>query len=342
MANINSFDAVGPAYRRMVDLLFKPFRFEHWLAFGLLCFVEMCSGLGMQSSCNGNIPSLPVGDSSGSGNEEAIYQDAIYLPAGGEVHQASTSKDIAEAKRWLREHRTVVVTVGILLAVLIVGLTVLFHYLGSRAVFAYVDGATTGRAEVSRPWREHAPLASSFFRWRLGWTVLVLVLVLLLIVPVAVWAYQRAKVDNFPSGEELLSMWQLWTWVALLIVFSTAVAVIDMCFHDFVAPLQFLHKTSAGPAIALTRQIITGHPGQFILYIIVKVLLAIAMGIIAAMAGLLTCCLGFLLMAIPVIGQAVLQPLWLFHRLFSLYFLQQLGHDLFAAAPKPQGVPPPL
>ena len=48
----------------------------------------------------------------------------------------------------------------------------------------------------------------------------------------------------------------------------------------------------------------------------------------ALLAGCLTCCCAFL----PVLCQAVLQPLYFFERAWSLFLLRQLGVDVFTPA----------
>jgi hypothetical protein len=69
-----------------------------------------------------------------------------------------------------------------------------------------------------------------------------------------------------------------------------------------------------------------GHPGAFVLYLILKLVLVIATGVVIAVLGCLTCCVGFL----PIVMQVVFQPLFYLERSFSVCLLRQLGHDAAA------------
>jgi hypothetical protein len=64
------------------------------------------------------------------------------------------------------------------------------------------------------------------------------------------------------------------------------------------------------------------------------------------MFGFLTCCCGFLLLAIPYINAVVLLPVLTLLRLYNLEFVRQLGpdFDLLTQEPPPPPTPeaPPL
>jgi hypothetical protein len=55
--------------------------------------------------------------------------------------------------------------------------------------------------------------------------------------------------------------------------------------------------------------------------------------IVVVFAGLITCCIGWLLLVIPYIGTVVTLPVWYTFRAFSLEFLGQFGpeYELFPA-----------
>ena len=69
------------------------------------------------------------------------------------------------------------------------------------------------------------------------------------------------------------------------------------------------------------------HPFHFLIFgLFVFVLL---IGFVAAiiLAGLMTCCIGFILFVIPYIGTVVTLPVWYTLRAFSLEYLAQFGDD---------------
>jgi len=58
-----------------------------------------------------------------------------------------------------------------------------------------------------------------------------------------------------------------------------------------------------------------------------KLLLGFAAGILLFLGGILTCCIGCILMILPFIGSVVTLPVTVFFRTYSLYFLKQFGSD---------------
>jgi hypothetical protein len=363
MNPVNAFDAITPAWQRMKQMLFGPFNFERWIALGLLCFLQTCAGMGAQSSCNGGAFNIPS-NLSGLGNHTGGDKDdqSRFSPPGRftePVMYASLASDLpfedpdtllerlgekngpgeelAEVEHWVKKNVSLVVGLGAVLIVLVLGLTILFQWLGARAAFAYIENLVTGRAEVEGPWKRHAALADSYWRWRLGYIVIVWVVMLALLVPMAVLVYRGLQAPGHDAWIRLFYSGPLWLLMGVLVLAGLTSALIDLGMFDVALPIQYLRRTSAGPAMAEAWQLIRGRIGAFLLYLVLKVLLALAIAIATVVFGFLTCCCGFLLMLVPVIGQAVLQPIWILHRSITLYFLQQFGptYDVFASPPPP-------
>ena len=97
-----------------------------------------------------------------------------------------------------------------------------------------------------------------------------------------------------------------------------------VALRDFVAPLQLAGGLPCGAAARVLESLVLQHPGAFVLYLLLKLLLVVVAGLVIAVGGCLTCCLGFL----PVVMQVVFQPLFFFERAFSLCLLRQMGHDV--------------
>ena len=78
-------------------------------------------------------------------------------------------------------------------------------------------------------------------------------------------------------------------------------------------------------------EILAGNLGTIILYFLMKIMLAIAVGIIAVISTCLTCCLA----AIPYLGTVILLPLYVFTRCYPVCFLAQLGPNWQFFPPDP-------
>ena len=80
------------------------------------------------------------------------------------------------------------------------------------------------------------------------------------------------------------------------------------------------------------------------LYGLFVLLLSVIVGAAVAAAGLATCCVGFLFLALPYVGQVILLPVYVTFRGLGPEFLAQFGpdYDVFAVAvPQGGGAVPP-
>lgn len=351
----NPFDAIDPAMSHTKKALFGPWSFERWITLGMLCFLQTCAGIGL-GDCSGGNFNLPFNafEKLGSKGEESALrhspsQGALYAaleePAAEAPDDADaiaddatpeqaadvgieppsfSAGDLDSALGFMRANAALIWTLGGILLVLVIGLTVLFQWLGARAVFAYIDNLATFRAEVERPWREQAPLAESYFRWRLGIIGVQLLALALVGVPTGVLAY-RTVVDGGSDGWlTLATSAPFWVGIAGVVLLGLVSLMVIIGMYDVVAPVQYCRRCSTGEAITLSLALVAENFGAFLLYLVLKLLVSIAFAIIIVVVGLLTCCCGFLVMIIPVLGQALLQPLWVFHRLLSIYFVGSL------------------
>lgn len=294
-------DAMQEAIEHTRRHLF-PFRFERWLALGLVAFLDQCG----RGGASFNLPA-PGGWGEGDG-------------AGAEVQSALA---------WLAAHVVLVSVLAALVLAIVVAVTAVVLWINSRGVFMYVDDVATGRADVARPWREHAPLASSYFAWSFGLAAatLTVVLVLALAIGGVALLMVRGRPAAIVAGVAAIAGLAL-----LLLTVMFVVVLASVALRDFVAPLQITSGRSCGEAIRVFRGLLRAHPGVFVVYVLLKIAVSLALGMVALVVGCCTCCLGFL----PVVAQTALQPAYYFERAWPLYVLRRLGHDaLVPPAPLP-------
>src|SRR5713101_3505428 len=134
-------EAARDAFEHTRRILF-PFHFEHWLTLGLVAFLDQCGRGGVGGAIPGSPPGVP--------------------PAG------PTSGDMSGLGSWFTTHLAVIVVVSVVAFVVLIAVIAVAAWIGSRATFVYADDVATGRAELARPWREHAERANSYFAWRFG------------------------------------------------------------------------------------------------------------------------------------------------------------------------------
>ena len=91
------------------------------------------------------------------------------------------------------------------------------------------------------------------------------------------------------------------------------------------APIQIAGGLPCAEAVRRFVALLRANVGAFVIYVLLKIAFAIALGMVTCLAMCLTCCLA----AIPVITQTVLQPIFFFERAWSLFMLRSLGVDVF-------------
>jgi hypothetical protein len=305
---VSPIDAARAAWQHTRSQLF-PIRLEKWLVLGLLAFLDQC-GRAFRGG----------GGSSGSGDGHRGGGPGSWPPDLGDV-----SAWLQRASEWLAAHAALV-ALGAVLGLLAFGVVAaVVLWLNARGVFMYADAVATGRAEVSRPWRQHAEAASSYFGWSLGITFAMVFTLLFAagLVVVTVFAFVAGRLQGTSGGLVLAAM------VPVLVLLALALpllALAGLALRDFVAPLQLATGLPCGGAARLLEALVVAQPGAFVLYLLLKLLVVVATGLVVVIGGCLTCCLGFL----PVVMQTAFQPLFHFERGLSLMLLKQMGYDVAA------------
>ena len=305
---VSPIDAARAAYQHTRSQLF-PIRLEKWLVLGLLAFLDQC-GRAFRGG----------GGSTGGGHGHGTGGAGGWPPDLGEV-----SAWLQRASEWLAAHAALL-AVGAVLGLLVFGvLAAVVLWVNARGVFMYADAVATGRAEVSRPWRQHADAASSYFGWSLGITFAIVFTMLFAggLVVVTVFAFVAGRLQETGGWLILAAMLSVLVLVSLGL---PLLALAGLALRDFVAPLQLATGLPCGAAARLLETLVVAQPGAFVLYLLLKLLVVVATGLAVVIGGCLTCCLGFL----PIVMQTIFQPLFHFERALSLMLLRQMGHDVAA------------
>ena len=309
-SSVSPVDALRDAFAHTRRELF-PLRVEKWLALGLLAFLDQCGR------------SFRGGGGGMGGHGRGVIPGTGSLPGGRDVGDAAAW--IQRAADWLSLHAALVAG-AVLSGVLVIAvLAAAVLWLNSRGVFMYLDDVATGRADVARPWRQHAVAASSYFSWSLGISLSGLFVVLALLGGSVLLAVAIATGRVAGGGAWLAGLAAL-PVLLLLALALPCLALASVALRDFVAPLQLATGLPCAEAARVLEALVLAHPGAFVLYLLLKLAVAVASGIVIALLGCLTCCIAFL----PVVMQVVFQPLFFFERAFPVLLLRQLGYDVRA------------
>jgi hypothetical protein len=304
---INVVEPISPALEQVKRMLFRPFDLGKW------CVIGFCAWLAGLGESGGSGFHVPTGGGHGGGAENFR-------------HEFDHAKDyVLSNLGWMVPLAAAVVVIGL-------GLWLLFLWLNSRGKFMFLHCVALDQAEVSRPWSQFAHEGNSLFLFRLGLGLIGWVLTLPLVVMIAVMIFRMVQRGE-PDAGGILGAAALGL---LLITVALVFAIIHKLTTDFVVPIMFLRRSRCLTAWKELRTLLSSHAGQFILYLLFSIVLAMAIGMMVVLAMIVTCCF-CCLMLLPYVGTVVVLPVLVFKRSYSLYFLAQFGreYDVFPPATPP-------
>jgi len=296
------------AWVRMKGILFDPFDLGKWLVIGFSAWLARLAGGG------------------GGGGTHVNWRP-------GHVETLHVRRFLRGVWEHLRAHPH-------WLALLVVGcaavavIVLVLVWISSRGKFIFLDNVVHNRAKIAEPWRRCAHLGDSLFLWRLGY-LLVCLLAFAALAAVAVLAAGGFSGLGFTSARSI-TITVLGGFAALL--GAIACAYVSLFLDSFIVPVMY--KNGIGAVDAWRRFVpwIERHLGAFVLYGFFVVGLIVVVGAGVVMVGLMTCCVGLLLVVLPYVGTVILLPVLVTYRAFSLEFLSQFDGSFAVVAE--QAVPP--
>lgn len=302
--NITYFDALSRGWDRMKKALFQPFDIGKWFVVGFTAFLAaLLDG--------------PGGSGGGSNKWDNHHdlQDVIDFPS--------------VAWDWLMAHPAYagLILFGVLFVFIVI---VVFAWLSSRGRFMFLHNVVHDRAEVTKPWHEYRKEGDSLFLWRLIYGIIVFAAVVLIMV--FFFGLIARMIQGYIAGAQ--RVYTILGMVLLFLTFFIITSYISLFLKDFVVPIMFKHKISATKAWGRFLPLMSKYFGYFLLYGIIIFFLILVVICCVLIFGLMTCCIGILLLIIPYIGSVVFLPVSYTFRAFSVEFLSQFG-DEFNVFPQP-------
>jgi hypothetical protein len=305
---IEIFKPFGEAFELTKKILFQPFDFAKWLVIGFAAFLANLSG-----GLHFNVPT----------NWNRRHWRFF------DTHDWDSAVD--QLPHWVRDP----IIIGIVV-ILSIALILIFWWLGARGRFIFTDCIVKNRGAIVAPWHEFRKEANSFFLFTLLISFLFMLTAGLLAIAVFVSLWLRHKAfTDFPgivtiSGAAFVGL--------ILFLLALAWALI---WH-FMVPVMYRRRCRAYEGFTTVAALIMRYPGEFVLYCLFFIVLAIAVAIVGCVAVCATCCIA----AIPYVGTVILLPIFVLLRSFSFCFLRQFGpdYDVWATLPQPEvpPIPPPL
>jgi hypothetical protein len=293
--NIEFISPLERGWNRMTKALFKPFDMRKWFVVGFTAFLAGATSWGGRGGGKGGVHYDVHG-----------WHELFGFPS--------------EARHWLADHPSwaALIFTGVFL---LAGLILLFTWLSSRGKFMFLDNVARGRDRVSAPWHEYRHQGNSLFVWRL---ILGLVGAVVIGGYLAYGYLYLRGLYNAGCSEQTLTLNAVTLGLGLLALFIIA-GFIGIIIEDFIVAVMAKKRAATLPALRVFWDLFKKHPGEFVLYGIMVICLKAVVVAAVLFFGFATCCIGFLLLAIPYISSVVLLPVSYTMRAFSLEFLAQFG-----------------
>jgi MFS family permease len=293
--NITFIDPLSRGWGRMKKALFQPFDISKWFVVGFTAFLAGLTECHKGGNC-----------STGGGDYE--FGDVLDFPY--------------IAWEWLMDHPGwfMLILFGVVASTLFI---ILLTWLSSRGKFMFLDNVVHDRAQVVKPWYDFRKQGNSLFLWRLCFGFIFLTLFILFLVQCFMIATDIYE-GNYPPGIPTLLIIGMVFFALFLFIITS---YISLFLNDFIVPIMYKNTLTTNQAWGRFLSLFTRYWLYFILYGLFVFVLNIVVIICVILAGIFTCCLGFLLLIIPYIGSVVTLPISYTFRAFSLEFLEQFGSE---------------
>jgi len=310
-AYVSVTDPIGSAIDRTRTILFRPFDLGKWFVIGLSAWLAQ---LGSSGSGGGN----------GGPRGRGTYRSE---DVPNEMRQF-----FSEARHFVETNLHWIIPVVIIVSLFMVFLWLLMVWLSSRARFSFLYCVAQNKGEFWIPWRQYANHGGSLCGFRIVVGLLSFVVVMTFLVLGGVLAYFSVESIgfNFLSISGIVMCGLL--FIASMIIFG----VISVFTTDFVVPIMVRTNLKCTRAWRVLIELISDNMGRFIVYLLFKIVIGLAIGMIVIGLGCITCGCACCCAAIPYLGAVVFLPLTVFMRSYSLCYLAQYGDDFDVIVPEPE------
>jgi hypothetical protein len=298
---------VGRAWRRMKDLLFRPVDPMKWL---VLAFCAWVAGL------------LDGHGGGGGGGHHGVGPGRHFDPESTREAIRAALTALHGAWQWVLGHwgATLLVFVGI---PLLIAAILAIVWLSSRFKLIFLDNLVQRRAAIVEPWRRLRRLGDSLFLFRIGLGFAAFAIVVALVLALVGLGIFTAASNGGASGIAGLIVGGF-----VFLAFVVTAIYTALFLESFVVPIMYRHNVTVLPAWRAFLPWLSRDGASFFLYGLFVLLLFIVAAVAMVMFGLVTCCLGFLLLLMPFVGTLVLLPFIVTYRYLSLEFLAQFDPSL--------------
>lgn len=305
---IQYIEPLSRSISQMKQALFKPFDLTVWFTVGFTAFLAGLANLGFTTG-----PSF-------RNRSKFELESVLYFPQ--------------RAGEWLMNHPGWAALIAFA-AFVFFAIGIVLTWLSARGKFMFLDNVVWNRSRVSAPWYEYRAEGNSFFLWTFAWGLILFALLIAYIF--YIFVYMQRLYESSGNGKALI----LPAVLAGLVLFFVSIInlFILTLLNSFIVPIMYRDRITTGKAIQKFFPTFMSNLFHFIGYALFLLCLWVPIIVGVIIAGCVTCCIGFLILAIPYINTVVLLPISYALRAFGVRFLEQFGPE-YRIFPDPDINPP--
>ena len=336
MKEISCMGAAGSAWRKMALILFKPYNFAKWVTLGFCAWIAYLGG-----GAGGNFNfRFPVNQNAKI--PKAKEQFDAFFNALREIFNGDSGNMFTRTAGQC--HISVNLLTGIcagiaLVILIIIAISLVLAWLKSRFGFILLDNLIHDRNDITGPWRKFKTVGNSAFLWRLviglisaAGFMLLLIFDFISILP---WLKSMLAAKSLFKPDSTVIAWMIIDGLILLI-FCLLFALVEFFFEQFVVPVMYWSNLKAIEAWKKVLALAKGNIAVFVRYILLYIVFSLMAGGAILLACLATCCIGFILLAIPFVGTVLILPVLVFFRLFGVELLARFAPEYNIPVPPPE------
>lgn len=338
MKIISCMETADSAWRKMVVMLFKPFNFAKWVTLGFCVWIAQLG----EGGGSGNFDFSSFKNDHAGKNANDAFLNALNQIFNGDsgnfftrvAEQCHISVNILS---WICAGIT-------LFIIIIIVFSIVMLWLKARFEFILIDNLIHDRTEIVTPWKQFKKPANSAFLWMLLigliTTAIVVGVMFFDILAILPWLKScLARKTLMWPGETTLII--LACSMLAGVVLSLLFWLVNFFFREFVIPVMYWKNLRSIEAWKIFLALLNNNRFTFFKYIILTIVFSVIAGAAILAAGIATCCIGLILLAIPFVGTVLILPVSVFFRLFGLELLAQFGPEYNIPVPPPPPLPEP-
>jgi len=305
---VSVIDPVTPAIDRVKLILFRPFDLRKWFVIGFCAWLAYLGGGG--------------GGGGGGGRGGGPPYNVTHKQNEA---QEQIRQGIETARNYISNNLYWIIPVTVTVVVLIILIVLLVAWLNSRGRFMFLHCVATNKAEVAVPWNKFRHQGNSLFLFRIVLGIISVAVVIVPVIGIVVLVIMMIS----GSAPGIISIPGIVILGLTVFALSIVLFLVKKFTFDFVVPIMSLRMTSCMAGWREFMTILSANKLRFTLYLLFQIVIKIVIGAIVGIGACIGCCLccASCLLLVPYIGTVILLPVLVFTRAYSLYYLQQYGHQ---------------